>query len=1014
MSSMRGVLVLVLVGAVAAAAFFLTSGGDADDPVAVGRAEAAETGRDAAEAPALEPAAAAPAPDGATPTRTAATAEAIEAEEDAPAAAATAGGVRVEGRIVDEGGRPVAGAEVRLRPTGIAAFHHDDEVEEALKSTGTRQVTGLDGRFSFEGVKKPGSRSLFVRSDAFADATRDLPDASGTIDLGDVVVELGGVLTGHVVDDAGNPVPDAEVRAWTREASKSVDGLLMLGDIGGANARETVTDGSGFFRIEGLKPGEVTAIASADGYTPQSRKGITVKRGEVTADVRIPVSIGLGIRGVVVDARGRALEGAEVWYSETVIDLSEGAMTGSLAQGRHDTTDGDGQFRLAGLREGAYNLTARKAGYLPKVATAVEAGATDVRIALSPSGVLWGHVRDARSGEPVSDVEIGPRNLPGLELGAFYVAPDLRVLRGEEAAALVGEEASPSLYAVAELPSDRLEIGARAEGYAPFHRGGVDVPSGERVRFDIDLVPEATISGVVLDAGGTPREGASVAVTRQTTSTVDLGGGMRFSRRVAVRRDGGDAEIVEGGVDARVTADADGRFEVRGLAPGDYSLVATHREWAPSEAVSVSLGEDGLEGIEIGLRTGGRLVGTTYDADGNLLVGGTVRLNQAPVGGVPGGRTMVGGGPDLTGTGLDGGGLAATSDESGRYELTGILPGRYFAELKGPAKGGRPGGMIMLSGFGDGPKGTPVTIEEGETATLDLALPPTGSVRGRVSEAGRPLANVPVSLAKSGAMIPGFGGPSTRTDDDGRFLLADVEPGEYEMTVSPKGAARPVERSIEIEARRVAEENVDLPTGVIVGRVTDVDTGDGLPEVVIEVTPADRDEVEAERTTTRAAFVAVRSVSGGGGGGVQSFTFGNEDQTVRTDEDGFYEVRFLEPGDYRVEIREGGVEPQSKDRVRVHPSGRTEGVDFDATRGATLIVRARTRSDEPIQFLRATLTNDVTGDQESQMEFGAPKVTFEGLAPGTYTIELTAGDESGERAVTISSGEEKEVTVDLE
>lgn len=1013
MSAMRGLGVLGLIVVAAALAFFMFDG-DAEEPVAAGQTTSNDVASERAEAPAVAP----PAADttDVSPTRTEARAESTPDLTGDPATAAAHEGHRIVGRVVDEGGRPVAGADIRLLPRGLSVImdSNHEHAPAALRSIET--VTAADGRFAFEDVAGSIAREVFVRSRNLVDLTHDVPTTEGDVDLGDLVATLGGTLTGHVVDDAGNPVPGAEVRAWTRDASTRLGGMLVLGDIGGTNARTATTDGGGFFRIDGLKPGAVTALASAEGYTRQSVKGIDLKRGEVTANVKIPVSSGFGIDGIVLDDGGRPLADAEIWVSETVIDLSEGRLSGALSKGRKEATDQTGRFRLTGLRDGSYNLTARKRGYLTRVAAAIDVGSTDVRISLPTSGVLWGYVTDAESAEPVAEFAINQRGPGRFELGALVTPGTRSVLRGAEAATAAGVEEHPSLYAITSLAAEKVDVDVNAEGYTRFGRAGVDVPSGQRIRLDISLTPELTLSGIVYDAAGQPAANATVSVAeQQEDGGFQLGGGMRFSRRVAINDDGGGPEIIEEGADKRATTDTEGRFVVKGLGPGDYSVVANHREWAPSEAAPIMLGEQSVSDLEVVLRAGGRLTGTAFDAEGLVLSGGMVRLKKSAGGmRLPGGM-RVGGGPSHgpMGSGPGGDSLSAETGPDGKYEIVGILPGRYVAELTSPRKSGGFGAMIMFEGMGGPEKGTAVTIEEGETASLDLALAPTGTLRGRVTEAGNPVSGVPVSLSKSDAMIPGFGGPSARTDDEGRFELADIEPGTYKMSATPKGGARPITRTVEIDARRVTQEDVNLPSGGITGRVTDTDSGDGIEGVVIEVTPADRDDEPEAPVTRRAAFVAIQT-SDSGPGGVQSFTFGNEDEVVMTDSDGNYEVRYLDPADYEVAIRGGGVEAQSKDRVRVHPGGITDGVDFEATRGATLIVRARTSDDEPLHFLRATLTNEQTGEADSQMEVGSPSITFEGLAPGSYQLSVSSGNSEGERAVTISSGEEKEITIDLE
>ncbi len=1009
MKPLHGLIALVLI-ALAVAIFYVAVGGG-DTAPAPGPAEGEAVAASGDSASAAVPDVSQPAE---AESRAAAVAESLPVPGTAgdPAAAKKAPRFRVFGRVIDEGGSPLEGAGVTLAPGFGRWFRDEAEDKDGAKKT------DRDGRFLFEEVAAEGGLTLRVRPERHADLTRDIPETlAADLDLGNLVVELGGSLAGHVLDENGNPVGGAQVKAWRREAAQSPGaGILIFGDLAGANARTAKTDASGFYRIDGLKPGEHMALASAEGFTSESVKDIQIKKGGLTPDVTITVSSGGAIEGVVVDAGGRPIEGARVAVSDTVIDLSEPGISGQIGRDREVSSDANGWFRLKGLKDSSYHVAASKQGFLSDYLKAVAPGTPDLRLTLRVSGVLYGVVRDQSSGEPVADFEASVRR-SRFDFGVGpipWIGDEARALRGREAAEAAGVAEEPGLFALCDLPSAEVTLKVSAEGFTDYEYGPIQVDSGARVRTDVDLTPEIQISGIVLDAHGKPAPGASVVARRSEDQDL-IQGGDRVVRRSTRRIGGGSTapSLTLGDDHYSATADEAGRFSIRGLAAGEYRLEATHPEWAPSDALPLSLAEGKrVEDLEVLLRAGGALTGTTYDADGNVLAGALVSLNKAPV---PGEglasrlRLGAGFGPDGDGS------HQAESDESGRYTIQGILPGRYLASVRAPNRGGPMGGfMFAMAMEGAEESGVPVTIEEGETATADLHLAPAGAISGRVSEAGTPLAGVPMSLRKkSNEMLMPFPMATSTTDDDGEFTLQDIEPGKYTLSASPKGAARPIQREVEVRPRQTAREMITLPTGVISGRVKDVDSGRGIPGVVITVRPAGKEDGEGGEETTQRTMVAFATI-GSGGGGISTMRFGSEDEFLTTDENGCYEARYLEPGDYRVEARGGGIEKMQKDLVRVHQGQRTDGVDFEATIGAVLTVRPRLGPGEELpDFFEVTLINEATKEEERRFEAGQPSLRFDGVSPGRYTVKLSAGERSGEMLVEVTSGEQKEVAVPL-
>jgi protocatechuate 3,4-dioxygenase beta subunit len=1010
MGSMKLLLSAIAVLAVAGAAYLLSAGGSTYTTNEGESAADRATESPSVTAPPVETTTDSP-PDATGATR--ATVEESPTPVALDSAAAKSSSCDVTGRVVDEAGRPLAGVPVAIATLGDMVIIDADGQRQGPREKATK--TGNDGRFALKDVVPGFGTSVRAAPEGLVAATKPLQrQDGGTLDVGDLVCEVGGTLVGRVVSDAGTPIAGAEVRAWTTERASSGEiGLLVLGDTGGANAERVITDGSGGFRFTGMKPGDAVVSAVAEGFTRESVKGIAVKKGETSPEVKVALGSGLSIEGLVVDAGGRPLDGAKISILETVVDLSEGGMSHEYQKSREVTTDAGGNFRLGGLKPMAYHVTATAEGHYSATRDSVAAGTKDVRVTLEKSGLVYGYVRDVTNNSPVSNFEVRVnRNDSGFPFDAVRYGNAPSVIYGDKAAKLVGAASSEGLFAIPSSPSRSLRLDIEADGYATGTSVDVTVPAGDRVMRDIELTPEIRLSGIVMTPAGDPLPDAIVSIDH--LSVGDANGGFAFRARAIRAEPGGDIHF--DGQMPHARSDAEGRFTLKGLKPGDFEVRATHEKWAPAEKVTVKL-ELGrsVEDLELVVSEAGVLAGVAHDAEGKptggLMVSMTTK-KQIATGGTFLSASSIGG--DLA-SDMNGRPLAAKSNPDGTYRIDGIEPGDYFVTVKKPADPGI-GGMAMIAYAetgGDKPKGVPVTIEAGQETQQDLFVPPTGRVRGTVTEATGPVAGVSVSLEIKGGFFPQAAASGT-TDDRGHFELSDVEPGEYTLKIKPAGAAIPVERKVEVRARETIDEDLLLPTGAIRGQVRDRDSNKGLANVVIDVKPhRDAAEQAEERTERRMSMVMINA--GGGGGGVQTMTFGDEEQLVKTDADGNYELKYLAAGDYDIEIRGGGVAPEKKERVAVGEAKVTEHVNFDAIRGATLVVTAKPgNSDDIIQFIMVEVTSTANASESRNEASGGNVSTIEGLKPGTYKLKVTSNDIEGETTVTVVSGETKPVEVTLE
>jgi RNA polymerase sigma-70 factor (ECF subfamily) len=148
---------------------------------------------------------------------------------------------RVEGRVVDPDGAPVAGAAVALRSRG--------------NLLGRIVQTGADGTFSLpHRADAATGTEVLVQTDAWAAAARKLPPLTpGVIDLGDVRVVRRTPISGRVTNSDGEPIAGARV-------------ILATAPPGGRVGLAAWTGPDGSFRLDEAGPGpwQISAQAPDD------------------------------------------------------------------------------------------------------------------------------------------------------------------------------------------------------------------------------------------------------------------------------------------------------------------------------------------------------------------------------------------------------------------------------------------------------------------------------------------------------------------------------------------------------------------------------------------------------------------------------------------------------------------------------------------------------------------------------------------------------------------------------
>jgi protocatechuate 3,4-dioxygenase beta subunit len=287
---------------------------------------------------------------------------------------------------------------------------------------------------------------------------------------------------------------------------------------------------------------------------------------------------------------------------------------------------------------------------------------------------------------------------------------------------------------------------------------------------------------------------------------------------------------------------------------------------------------------------------------------------------------------------------------------------------------------------------------------------PRGSISGRVTLKGKGAEGVVVMIRKSEPTNPYEAMQRATTDQDGFYRIANVAPGNYEISPSapafvPSDWKEPKSKSVLVgEDENV--ENIDFALvhgGVITGKVTDAD---GRP-VIQQPVNIFRVEAFDQKSQQDRVFA-----SGGG----------------QTDDRGIYRVFGLMPGRYKVgagrsdnvfipgsirtsykQVFHPDVSDQAK-AIVIEVGEGTEAKDVDITLGRTLqtfAVAGRVVDGEkglPVPNLRLGFQRIVNQRYEfagivattnSQGDFVA-----EGLVPGKYEFYLFPNQNGGMRVET--------------
>lgn len=398
---------------------------------------------------------------------------------------------RIGGVVQDGDGKALAGAQIRLNN-----YSFGSDGEQIYLPNNTTQ-TDATGHWHFDGLPEnyqdfgiTVSHDDFPQTQFFADGAakrgmqgNHIATADFYADKAVLKLTSGNKLSGSVRDADGKPVAGAAIFVGFDR--------YMSGAI------KSKTDARGDFNLKNLGGGENYLTVSAKGFAPQF---LTLSIAASNAPVAVTLKPGKAVRGRVVDAAGKPIEGAGVSFD----GLAErnGMFSGRTIEW-NTKTDAGGEFTWDSAPAEPVRLSIRKDGYMSLSWMTVQTGSADVKtFTLGSPLTVKGSVTDADSGEPVAKFSVTP-GWPESNGGA----------RLEKRRATPGKDGHyevrfDSPIIISPTPYDFV-FQISAPGYAPAQSGNIKPDAGV-VTWDVKLKKTPATIASVKTPDGKPAAGVKV------------------------------------------------------------------------------------------------------------------------------------------------------------------------------------------------------------------------------------------------------------------------------------------------------------------------------------------------------------------------------------------------------------------------------------------------------------------------------------------------------------------------
>jgi len=433
-------------------------------------------------------------------------------------------------------------------------------------------------------------------------------------------------------------------------------------------------------------------------------------------------------------------------------DGSRGMYSGS--------TDPSGNFTVAGVAPGAYHVSASRNGFVnaeygmrgAPISVGPGQRVAGILIRMTPHGVIAGRVVD-EDGEAVAGVQVQamqyryPQGRKRLMIADNATTNDLGEYR------LYG--LAPGRYYVSAAPQ---------RSYGP--RAATQGPVEEHVTTWYPNTQDAAAASPVEVAAGSQLRGIDLSLAKRRTYRVrgkvtDASGSAGGRIMVMLRSRAAHSTFVN----RPANLDRAGNFEIAGVTPGAYTLIAMlpGRGRSLSARMPVDVGDDNLDNLNV-------VINPPLDVSGKLRVEGQTSVS------LTGMRV----GLSAREPGVFGGAVPGRVEADGSFTLAGVSPDEYDVTVSGLPEGVyvkailANGQDVLLPGL---------NLTHGPVSGFQIVLSPnagaaTGIVRDDRQEpaVGTTVALVP--REKERRPVARFYHTVT-SDATGRFAFRNLAPGQY-------------------------------------------------------------------------------------------------------------------------------------------------------------------------------------------------------------------------------------------